>query len=353
VRIWVDLAHPPHPLLFGPVARRLEEIGHEVLVTSRDSQGTLQLARERFPDAQAVGGVTPRSRVAKAGAIAKRAAALRRWARRTRPHLALSHNSYAQIVAARSLDIHVVTAMDFEFQRANHLAFRLADSILLPDALPLGAVRRQGATEAKVRAYPGLKEEIYLGDFDPRHDVLEELGVARADGGAVVIARTPPSRASYHQRPNPFFFVVLRAIASQPAVRTVVLLRHPEQRPLVEEAGKDIVIPDGPVDSRALMYASDLVIGGGGTMTREAAVMGVPTYSVYAERPPAVDQDLEVRGLLRRVASVEEIADVRQREREPRSPEDLRARSRELTHRFVQLALTSDPSHHGRGRASA
>ena len=44
------------------------------------------------------------------------------------------------------------------------------------------------------------------------------------------------------------------------------------------------------------MYAADLVIGAGGTMTREAALLGVPTFSVFAGKSPAVDRALEAQG---------------------------------------------------------
>ena len=74
-------------------------------------------------------------------------------------------------------------------------------------------------------------------------------------------------------------------------------------------------------------------------MTREAAVMGVPTFSVYAERMPAVDRSLEARGLLQRLQTLDQLADVGPRQREPRPPAELRARSKELSARFVELAL--------------
>ena len=81
--------------------------------------------------------------------------ALRRWARTTCPDVAVSHNSYAQIVAARSLGIRAVTAMDFEHQPANHVGFRLAETILLPTVLAGTDVRRQGATSRKTRSTRG------------------------------------------------------------------------------------------------------------------------------------------------------------------------------------------------------
>jgi uncharacterized protein len=342
MRIWIDCAHPPHALFFGPIAQLLEEHGHEVRVTARDSQQTLELARERWPGAVAIGGVTPRTRPAKAAAIAQRVTALVRWARSWRPELALSHNSYAQIVAARRLRIRAVTAMDFEFQQANHLAFRFADLILLPEAVPRDAVRRQGATPTKTRTYGGLKEEIYLGEFDPSHDVLAELGVERPEGTVIVVARTPPSRASYHRVEDELFFSALRVLGRQSHVRLVVLVRHEEQRRALEELSlPTLTVPSRAVDSRALVYAADVVLGGGGTMTREAALMGIPTFSTYAAAVPAVDRWLEQQGVLRRLTAAGQLADLRPREHDPRSAADLRARSRELTQQFVALALNS------------
>src|SRR5690349_16153239 len=201
MKIWIDCSNSPHPLLFAPVARRLEQVGHQVVLTARDNAQTLELARERWPTVTVIGGVSPRRRWAKVAALSERISELRRWAAGAKPDVALSHNSYAQIVAARSLGIPAVTAMDFEHQPANHLAFRLATRILLPECMPLASVRGQGARAGKVDRYPGLKEEAYIGDFEPDPQILQRLGIER-NGHVIVMARTPPSRAAYHQFEN-------------------------------------------------------------------------------------------------------------------------------------------------------
>ena len=157
MKIWIDLANSPHPLLFSPVARELEQRGHEVLVTARDNAQTVELTRERWRDFVVIGGESPRSLAPKAVALTRRSLALRRWARSNRPDIALSHNSYAQIVAARALRMPILTAMDFEHQPANHLAFRAADAILVPDVLPRGVIRRQGATRPQAAALRRLQ----------------------------------------------------------------------------------------------------------------------------------------------------------------------------------------------------
>src|SRR5947208_14622434 len=92
--------------------------------------------------------------------------------------------------------------MDYEHQPSNHVAFRLADLTLLPEALPPALVARQGAKPRKVRVYPGLKEEIVLGAFAPDDGILERIGLDVPEGGSVVVVRPPPSRAIYHRHPN-------------------------------------------------------------------------------------------------------------------------------------------------------
>ena len=340
MKVWIDAAHPPHPLLFGPVARRLEALGHEVAVTARDASETLDLARERWPSAARIGGPSPKGRRAKAQAIARRARDLRRWAAALRPDVALSHNSYAQIVAARSLGIPIVTAMDYEHQPANHLAFRLAHRVLLPDLLPLESVRRQGARPAKVVRYHGLKEELYLGDFEPDPAVLETIGVRRRDGDVLVAVRAPSFHTLYHPSTNPLFAPVMEHLAARADVRCVVLTRHPEQRAaLAALDAPNFTLPEHAVDSRSLMHATDLVIGAGGTMTREAALMGVPTVSIYTGPPPAVDLWLERRGLLRRVTDAAQLDGVERRRREPVPLDELRRRSADLVDLFATATV--------------
>jgi predicted glycosyltransferase len=340
MRIWIDLANSPHPLLFRPVASRLEELGHTVHLTARDNAQTVELAREWWATVDVIGGASPRGRTSKIRALYHRIEALRRWARARRPDVALSHNSYAQIVAARLARVPVATAMDYEHQPANHLAFRLAHAVLLPEALRGSRVGRQGATESKVHWYPGLKEELYLGDFEPDGGIVERLGIVRAPGSVLVVARTPPSGASYHRADNPLFLAVLQALAARPEVQCVVLARRADQRTAVDALDLPrCVVPDAAVDSRSLMYAADAVIGAGGTMTREAALLGVPTFSLFMGPPARLDLWLEREGLVKRVTDPMQLAGVSVRTCEPRPVQELRERSRSVVDLFVRTTL--------------
>ena len=301
MRIWIDLANSPHPLLFAPIARRLRERGDEVAITARDHAQTLQLAREYFGEVDVVGEASPDGRLAKAAAVGGRGAALWRGGRGRGLDLALSHNSYAQLLAARGLRLPTVTAMDFEHQPANHIAFRAAASILVPEVVPLAPLRRAGARPGKLVRYAGLKEELYLADFDPDPSILSTLGIGRNGSGDVIaVARSAPAGAAYHRHENPVFLDALRTLDRQHHVRTVVLARHPAQRAAVRELGLErAIVPEDAIDSRSLLVEADVFVGAGGTMTREAALLGVPTWSIFDGERPAVDAWLERRGALR------------------------------------------------------
>lgn len=296
MRIWIDLAHPPHVQVFEPVIPRLRDEGHDVLLTVRDHSETADLARRQWPDALVVGGQSPGPIFAKGRAILGRAETLRRLATRTRPDVALSHGSYAQILAARVARVPAVTMMDYEHQPANHLSFRLARRVLVPSFFPETALKRCGASPRKVLRFPGFKEELYLAGFKADPTVLTEL---KLDAERVIAVMRPPVEgALYHRGGNERFEEVLKIAAANDSVQVVLLPRSREQGERYRATSAELTIPDRAIDGRSILALADLTIGAGGTMTRESAILGTPTYTVLAARLGAADAELIRRGRL-------------------------------------------------------
>ncbi len=77
---------------------------------------------------------------------------------------------------------------------------------------------------------------------------------------------------------------------------------------LVPTLPENVFVPDGVLDGPSLISSADLVVSAGGTMNREAAVLGTPAYTVFAGKQGAVDDDLIRRGLL---VDAREVADVK------------------------------------------
>lgn len=333
MKVWIDLSNSPHPLLFEPIVRDLEQRGDEVVLTARDHAQTAELAEQRYPGVVVIGSPSSSRLAGNVVRLGGRVASLGRWARRARPEVALSHGSYAQIVAARGLGLPAVTAMDFEYQPANHLAFRLAHRVLVPEALPAGELARCGARGPKLIRYEGYKEDIYLGESEPDADVLTAAGIELGEGETLAVARSAAAGAAYHPGENPLFEQCVRELDSQPGVRTVILARHPEQRAALRAAGLERCwIPERALDSRALLARADVFVGAGGTMTREAALLGVPTWSLFAGRMPAVDAALIAAGKIRRLESPGELAGL-----EPRPAADRDASLAEVRRRGAAI----------------
>jgi len=288
VRVWIDLSNSPHVALFRPIVEHLLAAGNDVVLSARDHAQTVGLARRQWPDVIVVGGASPPRRIEKAGAIAGRAAALRRLAARERVDVAISHGSYAQIVAARSLGLPTLTMMDYEFQPANHLSFRLAHRVLVPEVFPAEALRRFGAAH-KTRRYAGFKEELYLAGFEPDPAVLDLLGLDPEN--VIVVLRPPPNGALYHRVQNLRFDDVARRVTWRPHVQAVLLARTEDQNCWARRV-PDAIVPAEPVDGPSLVALADLTVGAGGTMNRESALLGTPTYTVFAGRLAAVDAAL-------------------------------------------------------------
>jgi uncharacterized protein len=170
-----------------------------VVVTARDYAQTLGLLERFGLPHVSVGAHAGAGRLAKAGAMARRTAALARFARRGGFDLAVAHGSTDQPPAARAAGIPQVTMFDYEFAAAmHHWNGRLATRVLVPRAIPELALRRYGMRPPQLVRYAGLKEEYYLADSAIDAAVLDELGLDRSRLLAVV--RPPPEVTLYHRR---------------------------------------------------------------------------------------------------------------------------------------------------------
>lgn len=309
MRIWIDLANSPHVPFFRPLANEFVRRGHEVVVTARDFAETVELAEAAGFAPEVIGGHGGGKLSGKAGNLVQRGLALARWARGRDLDLALSHNSYSQILAARALLLRSVTLMDYEHQPANHLAFRLASCVVVPRAFPEAALVRFGASAAKVKRYDGMKEDVYLADFQIDLEFakqLQELGINRDD--VLVTVRPPASEALYHRFENELFDRLLDRLSAMPSVKTLLLPRNDSQRKAYNaRANSTLILPSSALDGANLILHSDLVVSAGGTMNREAAALGIPAASIYLGEWAAIDEQLVIEGRLRRVSTVEDV----------------------------------------------
>jgi predicted glycosyltransferase len=349
MRVWIDLTNSPHVLVMRPVIEVLRADGHEVRVTARDFAQTLQLLERFAIDHTAIGRHRGEGLAHKAVGLASRSGALVRWARHERSaarrrapfDIALGHGSNDVSVAARLLGIPCSTTFDYEWAAVqHHINCRLAQAVVVPEAIPPERLKRYGAKD-KVLAYEGLKEEYYLADFEPDAAVPVALGIDSAR--PLVVVRTPPEVSLYHRFENDLFAELLarlREAAVSEGVQSVVLPRTPAQRAQLRKV-PGFTVPEQAIDAQSLIAYADLVISAGGTMNREAVALGTPVYTTFEGRLGAVDERLIAEGRLRKLGDVAEL-DLAKRDRSAGlgNAADARERTRRDPRRLVELLLS-------------
>lgn len=317
IKIWIDLENTPHIPFFNPIVRELRKRGHRVVITARDGYQTCELAEYHGMHFQRIGRHYGKRLSSKAIGLLVRGGQLTSFARHEKPALALNLGSRTQKLAARLVGIPVAEIMDYEHTvEPEWLESRW---YFMPEA-----VRQAGVSDSandRLRTYRGLKEDVYVPEFTPDASIRDLLRLDLAD--IVVTVRPSATEAHYHNPESEALFVRLmeRALV-MPRVRVVLLPRNARQdaalrteHPEWFQSGK-VVVPTHVVDGLNLIWHSDLVVSGGGTMNREAAAMGVPVYSIFRGQLGAVDRRLCEEN---RLVFIETVGDVDQKIRfEPR-----------------------------------
>jgi predicted glycosyltransferase len=299
MRLWADMTNVAHPVVLRPLVELLERDGHDVEITARPLSHTLELLDDWGHPYTVIGRYGGATKAGKVRAAADRIFRLLRFARGREFDYALGHASADLPPVCRALRIPNTTMFDYEWATVqHHVICRLATRVLVPEAIPPERLRRYGAKPPKLVRFPGLKEEYYLSSFEPDRTALERLGVAQ--GETVCVVRTPPSYALYlGGSENALLPPLLRRLDRQ-GCWSVVLTRTPEQRAAVEALGLHRTIaPDRAQDGRSLVALADALVSAGGTMNREAAVLGTPVWSIFEGPLGGVDELLVRQGRMK------------------------------------------------------
>jgi predicted glycosyltransferase len=326
--IWIDLDNAPHVPFFTPIIRYLEGKDHRVLVTVRDYGYTEELARQHGIEHTLIGTHSGANKIKKVIGLAGRVTALARWARGRSIDVAVSHGSRSLVLASRLVGVPSVTLYDYEFVHTT-IFNKLSRRVLLPDWLPDDVIASLGLAAERVRKYPGLKEEVYLGDFTPDPTLKTRLGI---DPDTTVVVMRPPATAAHYHNPESERILdrLCARISESDGVVAIVAPRTAAQAEKMRRSFRNprhFHVLDEPVDGLCLIDAADLVVGGGGTMNREAAMLGVPVYSVFMGKIGTIDKRLSDEGKLHMLRTVEDASRVRF-EKRPREDSDRHTQER-------------------------
>ena len=297
-KVWIDLENTPHIPFFKPIIQELDKRGYDCVLTARDAYQVIDMADRFGLKYKKIGHHYGKNKLLKLFGMVIRSSQLIPLMIKERPKLAIAHGSRTQLVASHMLGIPSLSLFDYEFTQS--LVVIRPTYGMAPEVIPDNAT---SLAPGRFFKYPGIKEDVYVSSFVPDPSIKSELKID--DRKLVITIRPPATEAHYfRQASEDLFEASMKFLLQLDETQLVLLPRNKRQEEFIREiwpsavASGKIIIPDHAVNGLDLMWYSDLVLSGGGTMNREAAALGVPVYSIFRGTIGAVDNYLAQKGRL-------------------------------------------------------
>jgi len=307
--IWIDLTNSPHVLFFKPIIEELKNRNYNVFITCRDYAQTKDLLDNYKLKYKLIGHHAGSNIFKKFYWLLKRSFLLYKYMKNKNINLALSHNSVDICVVSRFLKIPIIDIFDYEYASFHHINFRFANKIMFPKYINKKKLKKYGGKQSKCIPYEGLKEHIYLYNYNFDNNILDKINIKKDNKTKLVLLRPPATMALYHQGiKNYLYSDLIYYLSSKKNVKVIFMPRTNQQKVEIEQKNlNNFVILNKTVDGPSLIKKVDLVISGGGTMNREAVALNKPVYSILALKLGDVDKYLIKKNYLKLLTNVKDL----------------------------------------------
>jgi uncharacterized protein len=298
MRAWLDLLTPKQILFFGPVIEELKSDGFEVLATSRRYREVGPLAERAGLELRYVGDRGTRGLEDQLLAATRRQAEMIPIVQEFRPHVAVSIASAICARIAFGLGFKHIAVNDSPHSEvAGRLSIPLSYHLLCPWVIPYKAWEKFGIGRRQVTTYRALDPAAWL-KREPLSGPVPKLDPRKK----TITVRVQESDAPYLAKADMTWTdkVLATLLEAFPDMNLVALCRYDFQvEEIKDKFGSRCFVPDDIVSGHDLLSLTDLFVGMGGTMSAEAALMGVPTISAF-QGLLYTDRYLERKALLAR-----------------------------------------------------
>lgn len=275
----MDIATPKDALIAHYITRRLERRDIEYVVFSRSSTQTIQLLNI-FGIEHIVTGRYGYSLEEKYIATLEQERRMLDYILENgRPSALWTHGNVAGVRTAYHLRIPIIYSNDTPHNEpVTRLTIPLATKLISPEAIPRCKWISRGLERDKIIQYRGTEEVTWVRDYlnIDRGRVLRKYLGETLD--RVVLLRTLEYYASYSYGVRYELRKIIESISKY--AKVIVIPRYGDEKNRFEGID-NLVILDRPILAVELIAASDMMISSGGTMAREAALLGIPSISYH------------------------------------------------------------------------
>jgi predicted glycosyltransferase len=314
MKVWLDILTPKQANFFGELHHRLGAKGFKTVLTTREYREVNELLALKGLKTTQVGRYGGGELKDKLLESSKRVSALTEVIENQKPDVAISFSSPEAARVAFGLKIpHFCISDSPHAEAVCRLTIPLSQKLFTPWVIPMHAWTRYGATVRDVVRYKALDPVVWISGSKTDPKALDSLKLDR--NKPIVVIRTPEEFAAYlNDRSSALSTKVTDIIQKaldthSEGMQIVVLPRYDVQGDrLRKRFGNRVIVPEHIIDTIPLLRASSTFVGGGGTMTAEAALLGVPVISYYPGDPTFIERFLIKYGLVDRVLDPGRIA---------------------------------------------
>ncbi|MDA4130077.1 MAG: DUF354 domain-containing protein [Thaumarchaeota archaeon] len=276
VRLWID-ALTPKQALFSKALVESAPSNYECIVTTRDYSELNKFLATLGIDYVRIGKHGGGTLIDKLSASIDRQKDLIPFVRKSDFDLSFSFISPEAARVSFGIGLkHFICSDSPHATAPSRLAVPLCTSLFTPFPIPKLRWSQYGVTQRQVSKYYALDPWVWLS--------RSKIRAAKKVSGKVMI-RLEEWFASYFQEGKGISAALSKlvdGIKKMGDFEITLLARYDAQRNWAKENfGAGCIVPENAIDGSREISQMDLLIGGGATMTQEAALLGVPNVSYF------------------------------------------------------------------------
>ena len=281
MNIWIDALTPKQALLAIFLAKHLEKCKYRTIVTVRDYDFTVPLARRYRQDIIVVGSYGGREVESKLRADIERIKKLLEILDLSFDILIAYPNPSAARIAFGLGKPYIAITDSPHSEIPSRLALPLAEAVIASSCIPAKKIKSFMYARSRLLQFRGVDEVLWLREWSFNKQELQRFELRERE---YLVLRPEEKYATYYigKRIEKSIWLKIIQWALRKDLKVIFIPRYEDQKRIVsQEYSNVITVEAGGVDGPTLNRYALAVITGGATMAREASLLGTVGVSMF------------------------------------------------------------------------